>query len=217
MPAPMAVIRVWISLFCEHLVEAGFLDVDDLAADREDRLGPAVAALLGGAAGGVTFDDVEFATWPDRARSSRRVCRAGRRRSCALLRTVSRALRAASRARAAVRDALDDLLGDRRGSPRRTASALRRRRSRRRRSISVLTSLTLVCDSKRGFGILTLRTQISPSRQSSPESAGSLSLRILLALAYWLMARVSALRNPVEWVPPSAFGMVLAKQSICSL
>ena len=36
-------------------------------------------------------------------------------------------------------------------------------------SISVLTSFTFVCDSKRGFGSLMLRTQIKPSRTSSPE------------------------------------------------
>ena len=44
-------------------------------------------------------------------------------------------------------------------------------------SISVFTSFTLVCDSKRGFGSLMLRTQIKPSRTSSPEIAGSLSFK----------------------------------------
>ena len=71
-------------------------------------------------------------------------------------------------------------------------------------SISVLTSLPLVCELKRGFGSLTLRSRRSGLRgQSSPVMAGSLSLRILLALAYWLMPRVSAVRKPVRWVPPS--------------
>jgi hypothetical protein len=51
-------------------------------------------------------------------------------------------------------------------------------------SISVLTSLTLVCDSNRGLGSLTLNTQTSPSRTSSPEMAGSFSLIKLLARAY---------------------------------
>ena len=45
----------------EDLVDAGLLDVEDLALDREDRLVAAVAALLGGTAGGVAFDDVELA------------------------------------------------------------------------------------------------------------------------------------------------------------
>ena len=45
----------------EDLVDAGLLDVEDLALDREDRLVAAVAALLGGTTGRVAFDDVEFA------------------------------------------------------------------------------------------------------------------------------------------------------------
>ncbi len=84
-------------------------------------------------------------------------------------------------------------------------------------SISVLTSLTLVCDSKRGLGSLTLSTHTSPSRTSSPEMAGSFSLSRLLARAYWLMARVSAVRKPVRCVPPSGLAMELAKQRIWSV
>ena len=45
----------------EHLVEASLLDVEDLAAQRKDRLGAPVAALLGGAACAVSLDDVELA------------------------------------------------------------------------------------------------------------------------------------------------------------
>ena len=44
----------------EHLVDAVLLDVDDLAAQRQDRLGVAVAALLGRAAGGVALDDEDL-------------------------------------------------------------------------------------------------------------------------------------------------------------
>ena len=44
----------------QHLVDAVLLDVDDLAAQRQDRLGVAVAALLGGAAGGVALDDEDL-------------------------------------------------------------------------------------------------------------------------------------------------------------
>jgi hypothetical protein len=43
------------------LVEAGLLDVEHLAAQRQDGLELPVAALLGGAAGGVTLDDVHLA------------------------------------------------------------------------------------------------------------------------------------------------------------
>ena len=44
----------------EDLVEAGFLGVDKFAAQGEDGLVAAVAALFGGAAGGVALDDVDF-------------------------------------------------------------------------------------------------------------------------------------------------------------
>ena len=49
-------------------------------------------------------------------------------------------------------------------------------------SISVLTSLTLVCDSNRGLGSFTLSTHTSPSRTSSPEMAGSFSFSRLFCL-----------------------------------
>ena len=49
-------------------------------------------------------------------------------------------------------------------------------------SISVLTSLTLVCDSNRGLGSFTLSTQTRPSRTSSPEMAGSFSFSSLFCL-----------------------------------
>ena len=45
----------------EDLVEAGLLDVEELAAQRQDRLEPAVAALLGGTTGRVALDEVELA------------------------------------------------------------------------------------------------------------------------------------------------------------
>ena len=44
----------------EDFIEAGFFDVDEFAADGEDGLVASVAALFGGAAGGVTFYDEEF-------------------------------------------------------------------------------------------------------------------------------------------------------------
>ena len=84
-------------------------------------------------------------------------------------------------------------------------------------STSPFTSLTLVCDSKRGFGSLTLRMQINPSRTSSPEKLGSFSFSSLFALAYWLIARVSAVRKPVKCVPPSELAIEFAKQRIWSL
>ena len=48
-------------LVFEGLVESGLFHVDEFAAEWEDGLGAAVASLLGGAAGGIAFDDEEFA------------------------------------------------------------------------------------------------------------------------------------------------------------
>src|SRR5688572_801532 len=45
----------------EHLVEAGLLDVQNLALDGQDGLETAIAALLGGAAGRLALDDVDLA------------------------------------------------------------------------------------------------------------------------------------------------------------
>ena len=63
----------------DQLVEARLLDVEHLAAQRQDRLVLAVTALLGRAAGGVTLDDEQLASWRDRVPGSRRACREGRR------------------------------------------------------------------------------------------------------------------------------------------
>ena len=48
-------------LVAEDLVEAGFLAIDDFASERENGLKAPVAALFGGATGGITFDEVNFA------------------------------------------------------------------------------------------------------------------------------------------------------------
>ena len=48
-------------LVAEHLVEPGALDVEDLAAQRQDRLVHPVAAALGGAAGRVALDEEQLA------------------------------------------------------------------------------------------------------------------------------------------------------------
>ena len=44
----------------QHLVETGLLDVQNLALQREDRLGTSISALFRGATGGITLDQVEF-------------------------------------------------------------------------------------------------------------------------------------------------------------
>ncbi len=44
----------------EHLVETGALDIENLPAERQNRLVLAVPCLFGGAAGGIAFDDEEL-------------------------------------------------------------------------------------------------------------------------------------------------------------
>ena len=54
----------------QHLVQPRFLDVDQLAANRQDRLETPVAPLLGRAAGGITLDDVELGSSGSRSEQS---------------------------------------------------------------------------------------------------------------------------------------------------
>ncbi len=61
MPQPSAVTRSASSLFSSTFAERRALGVQHLAAERQDRLPRAIAALLGGAAGGITLDDEELA------------------------------------------------------------------------------------------------------------------------------------------------------------
>ena len=61
MPAPERGDHRADLLAAEHLVEAGLLDVEDLALDRQDRLEAAVPPLLRAAAGRLALDDVDLA------------------------------------------------------------------------------------------------------------------------------------------------------------
>ena len=90
-------------LVFEDVVEARLFDVEDLAAQRQDRLEAAVAPLLGGAARRVALDEVDLAQF--RALFAAIGELAGQRRvfQDPLAAVSSRALRAASRAFCAVR------------------------------------------------------------------------------------------------------------------
>ena len=61
MPQPSAAIMRLDLVAAEHLVEARLLDVQNLALERQDRLEPPIAPLLGRAAGRLALDDVELA------------------------------------------------------------------------------------------------------------------------------------------------------------
>ncbi|MNL35506.1 hypothetical protein D3C87_1575420 [compost metagenome] len=78
---------------------------------------------------------------------------------------------------------------------------------------SGLPSLVLVWPSNWGSGILTEMTAVMPSRTSSPERFWSFSLMVPALRPYSLSRRVSTLRKPVTWVPPSWVLMLLANAS----
>ena len=161
----------------QHPVDPRLLDVDDLAADRQDRLVHRVAAALGRAAGAVTLDDVELALF-----------RVGRLAVGQLAgQRPTRAGPCAGRGRAPC--------GPRSGPARPTpalvmivlASGGLRSNQWPSQSLhafctndlaSVLPSLVLVWPSNCGCASLTETIAASPSRMSSPVRLSSLSLRI---------------------------------------
>ena len=93
----------------QHLVDALFLDVEGLAAQRQNGLKAAVAALLGAAAGGIALDDEQLVLLRLSARCSWRACPPAARPPAGFsARATSRALRAASRTLAALHRLFDD-------------------------------------------------------------------------------------------------------------
>ena len=60
----------------QHFGGVDFPGVEDLAAQRHDRLELAVARLLGRAAGGIAFDQEQLAALRIAASCNRRACRA---------------------------------------------------------------------------------------------------------------------------------------------
>ena len=196
----------------QHPVDARLLDVDDLAADRQDRLVHRVAATLGRAAGAVALDDVDLALLRVRSTGSRRACPAGRR----------------TRAVPCGRGRGRGPCGPRSGPARlarpseMTTLPSRGLRSNQEPSqslhafctndfASVLPSLVLVWPSNCGLASLTETIAVRPSRTSSPVRLSSFSLRIFWSRANLLTTVVSAARKPSSWVPPSWVLIVLAK------
>jgi hypothetical protein len=196
---------------------ARLLDVEDLAAQRQDRLELAVAALLGAAAGGVTLDDVDLA--------QRRVlllavgqlagqAHAVEHASCA--RHLARLARGLAGARG-----LDDLAADDLGVDRvleqPVGSSLLATISSTGPRTSELTSLSLVWLENLGSGTLTLSTQARPSRMSSPADLDLGLLGQLVVVDVLVDDARHRARRPVRWVPPSRCGMLLVKHSTLSL
>ncbi len=126
------------------------------------------------------------------------------------LRVISRALRAASRAAAACATFCMTSLASRGCSSNQAPSWSPTTFSTTGRT-SEDTSLSLVWLENFGSGTFTERTQVRPSRASSPVIATFSFLAMPLTSAYLPMTRVSAARKPARWVPPSRCGMLLVK------
>ena len=164
-----------ISVVLQHLVDARLLDVEDLAAQREDGLRRAVAALLGRAAGGVALDDEELGQrrvldravgeLAGQAHAAHAPTCAWRRAPCGRRRAPGRLTPPCGSPRAPPA-----------GSPRGTGPSFWLTTEATKPSMPGLPSLVLVWPSNCGSVSLTEMTAVSPSRTSSPERFSSFSL-----------------------------------------
>ena len=157
----------------EDLVDAALLDVDDLAAQRQHRLGVAVAGLLGGAAGGIALDHEDLGQARVLDRAVGELARQGR----VLQRRLAGQVAGLAR-RGACPRGVDRLADQRRASAgfsSRYSPSLRLTVSSTRPRIGGLPSLVLVWPSNCGSWSLTEITAVRPSRTSSPARLSSFS------------------------------------------
>ena len=133
-----------------------------------------------------------------------------------LRRVISRALRAASRARAASTTLAHSAFASV-GFSNNQVSRVRATASSTAGRTSLDTNLSFVWLLNFGSGTFTDKTHVNPSRMSSPVVSTLAFLAISLSPMYLFKMRVMAARKPVKCVPPSRCGMLLVKQSTCSL
>src|SRR5450830_1865233 len=200
----------------EHFFKAGFFDVEHFTAQWQNRLELTVTTLFGRTARGVTLDDVQFAQGGIFSWQSASLDDKPKPSITPLRRVSSRALRAASRAREASTILPQMILASFGFSAKKSVNVLATISSTGPRT-SEETSLSLVCELNFGSGTLTDKTQVKPSRISSPVTSTLAFLAYSCSSIYLLMTRVIAARKPVKWVPPSRCGILLVKHSTCSL
>ena len=200
--------RSAISLVGADLVGGGGGDVEDLAADRQDRLGLAVARLLGRAAGAVAFDDEQF--------GARGI----------VIGAVGELAGQAQLARAGRGLALDLALGAALAAARPSARATQPSSARPRSILSARIMVEMVAhrilDQPRRLGLVS-RSLVwlwncgSRMKTDSIISTPVITSSAVMSLAFFLptsspnarMPLVSAARRPASCVPPSGVGMVL--------
>ena len=200
----------------EHLLQAGLLHVEDLAADRQQRLVLRGAGHPGGAQGAVALDDEQLAAldrrWTRQSTSFGGIDAPSR---AVLRRAASFCCFWVSRTRAASTIFC-----------RTVRASVRVRRSSTHAlmccSTSACTTLvmpavdssSLVCEVNCGSGIRTWMTAVMPSRTSSRVGGSSLALsRPRVFLIASPRARTTARSKPLRWVPPCTLRMVLVKHS----
>ena len=196
----------------QHLVDAGLLDVEDLAADRQDRLDPRVAALAGRAAGRVALDDEDLALGGVGRLAVGQLAgqAAAAEQALAAAGQVARLAGGDPGLRRGLRLA-DDVACPRPGSASSQAPSWSLTTRCTKPLASVLPSLVLVWPSNCGSPSLIEMIAVRPSRMSSPETRSSRFLIRPHSSPQWLTSEVSAERKPSSWVPPSWVLMVLAK------
>ena len=182
MPQPSAVTRSASSLFSSTFASRRALGVQHLAAQRQNRLPRAIAALLRRSAGRIALDDEELALL---AAGLRAVAELAGQRQARRRRALADDLglrRAAGLARARRQnDARDDLLGHRRFEFSQCSSAGRTIES----TIAVTSGLfsrSFVCPWNCGSLMNTLSTPIMPSRMSSAVSVTPLGERLCVSM-----------------------------------
>ena len=199
----------------EHVADRGLLDVEDLAADGQQRLELGVAGQLGGAERGVALDDEQLGAVVGGAA----VGELGRQRRG--LQGVLAALGLAVLAGGdpglgGGRDLLHDqpglgLLGPL-GRGEELLELGRRRPCVRRLRTCGVPRISLVWPSNCGSASRTVTTAVSPSRTSSLVTSSSLTLSTLAPFIASLKVRSSPCSKPLTWVPPLGVAMTLTKE-----
>ena len=182
MPAPRAVMMRPDFFVAQHLVFARLLDVEDLAAQRQDRLETAVAPLLGRATGRVALHQVQLAVLGG-SFSEQSASLPGRvMPSMALLRMTGRAPSAPPGGPAPPSGIFSTIFRASLGfSSKYCADSSRE--GYLDRCTSPLPSLALVWPSNCGSGSSTLTMAVRPSRTSSPVRVALIVLEQVVVLA----------------------------------
>ena len=209
MPQPSAVTRSDELLVLEHLRDRRALGVQHLAAQRQDRLTRAIAALLRRSAGRVALDDEDLALL---AAGRRAVAELAGQREARRRRALARdfGLRRAARFTRARRenDARDDRLGRASWCELSQCSSAGRTIESTMAVTSGLFRRSFVWPWNCGSLRKMLSTPTTPSRMSSAVSVTPFGERLCVSMKLRIALPTPA-RRPFSCVPPDPVGMPL--------